>query len=118
MTAMPAVRQNRAATYPDRETAQWATQRVVTRNEQVIHRWLDQVVRAHLGRTADDEEALGGLSPALPADPAVGRRRRRAPAARVRLGTAGRRPVGRYSDAGVRRSEIELMQYRWSVGVG
>lgn len=30
----------RSATYPDRETAQWATQQVVTANEQVIHRWL------------------------------------------------------------------------------
>lgn len=27
------------AIYPDGETAQWATRRVVTENEQVIHRW-------------------------------------------------------------------------------
>lgn len=30
----------RSATYSDRETAQWATQQVVSANEQVIHRWL------------------------------------------------------------------------------
>ncbi|MFD9615982.1 RNase A-like domain-containing protein [Streptomyces virginiae] len=39
---------NRAATYPNRETAQWATQHVVTRNEQVIHRWLAQSTRQRL----------------------------------------------------------------------
>ncbi|MFC8919968.1 RNase A-like domain-containing protein [Streptomyces sp. NPDC057116] len=39
---------NRAATYPDRETAQWATQQVVTRNEQAIHRWLAQGTRSRL----------------------------------------------------------------------
>ncbi|MFD9630503.1 RNase A-like domain-containing protein [Streptomyces violascens] len=39
---------NRAATYPDHETAQWATQQVVTLNEQVIHRWLAQSTRARL----------------------------------------------------------------------
>ncbi|MFI5684463.1 RNase A-like domain-containing protein [Streptomyces sp. NPDC051636] len=38
----------RAATYPDRETAQWATQQVVNRNEQLIHRWLAQSTRARL----------------------------------------------------------------------
>lgn len=38
----------RTATYPDRETAQWATQHVVTRNEQVIHRWLAQSTRRRL----------------------------------------------------------------------
>ncbi|MFE2717732.1 RNase A-like domain-containing protein [Streptomyces mirabilis] len=32
----------RSATYPDRETAQWATQQVVTANEQLVHRWLAQ----------------------------------------------------------------------------
>ncbi len=32
----------RTATYPDRETAQWATQQTVTANEQAIHRWLAQ----------------------------------------------------------------------------
>ncbi|MER5712129.1 RNase A-like domain-containing protein [Streptomyces sp. NPDC002122] len=43
-----AARATRAATYPDRETAQWATQEVVTRNEQVIHRWLAQDTRRRL----------------------------------------------------------------------
>lgn len=38
----------RSATYPDRETAQWCTQQVVTRNEQVIHRWLAQGDRQRL----------------------------------------------------------------------
>ncbi|MCX4576316.1 RNase A-like domain-containing protein [Streptomyces sp. NPDC048448] len=38
----------RAATYPDRETAQWATQQTVNRNEQVIHRWLALSTRARL----------------------------------------------------------------------
>ncbi|SDK74481.1 RNase A-like domain-containing protein [Streptomyces indicus] len=38
----------RSATYPDRETAQWATQQVVTRNEQRIHRWLAQDARPRL----------------------------------------------------------------------
>ncbi|MFD5944629.1 MULTISPECIES: RNase A-like domain-containing protein [Streptomyces] len=39
---------NRSATYPDRETAQWATQQVVTANEQLIHRWLAQGTRPRL----------------------------------------------------------------------
>lgn len=38
----------RAASYPDREMAQWCTQEVVTRNEQVIHRWLAQGTRERL----------------------------------------------------------------------
>ncbi|MGA4842433.1 RNase A-like domain-containing protein [Streptomyces sp. G45] len=38
----------RTATYPDRETAQWATQHVVNRNEQVIHRWLARDTRRRL----------------------------------------------------------------------
>lgn len=38
----------RTATYPDRETAQRATQHVVTRNEQVVHRWLAQSTRQRL----------------------------------------------------------------------
>ncbi|OAR26917.1 hypothetical protein A8W25_01075 [Streptomyces sp. ERV7] len=38
----------RSATYTDRATAQWATQEVVTRNEQVIHRWLAQSARQRL----------------------------------------------------------------------
>ncbi|MFH9741225.1 RNase A-like domain-containing protein [Streptomyces roseolus] len=38
----------RSATYPDRETARWATQQVVNRNEQKIHRWLAQGTRLRL----------------------------------------------------------------------
>lgn len=38
----------RSASYPDRETAHWATQQVVTANEQVIHRWLAQGTRTRL----------------------------------------------------------------------
>ncbi|MGW4991136.1 RNase A-like domain-containing protein [Streptomyces mirabilis] len=38
----------RSATYPDRESAQWATQLVVTANEQLIHRWLAQGTRPRL----------------------------------------------------------------------
>ncbi|MEV5530852.1 RNase A-like domain-containing protein [Streptomyces prunicolor] len=44
MTAHP----TRTATYPDRETAQWATQQTVTANEQLIHRWLAQSTRPRL----------------------------------------------------------------------
>ncbi|WP_329077100.1 RNase A-like domain-containing protein [Streptomyces niveus] len=38
----------RSATYLARETAHWATQQVVTRNEQSIHRWLAQGTRPRL----------------------------------------------------------------------
>ncbi|MFF0262652.1 RNase A-like domain-containing protein [Streptomyces microflavus] len=38
----------RSASYPDRETAQWATQQVVTANEQAFHRWLAQTTRVRL----------------------------------------------------------------------
>ncbi|MET8831065.1 RNase A-like domain-containing protein [Streptomyces sp. NPDC004610] len=38
----------RTSTYPDHATAQWATQQVVTANEQVIHRWLAQSTRSRL----------------------------------------------------------------------
>ncbi|MEE1794878.1 hypothetical protein PUR28_29575 [Streptomyces sp. BE308] len=38
----------RAATYADRETAQWATQQVVNLNEQVIHHWLARSGRQRL----------------------------------------------------------------------
>ncbi|MER6316628.1 RNase A-like domain-containing protein [Streptomyces sp. NPDC001581] len=38
----------RTATYPDRETAQWATQEVITCNEQAIHRWLAQGTRLRI----------------------------------------------------------------------
>ncbi|MFE3860937.1 RNase A-like domain-containing protein [Streptomyces goshikiensis] len=52
----------RSATYPDRETAQWATQQVVTANQQVIHRWLARGTRARLTLEAawpTREEAVG-----------------------------------------------------------
>ncbi|MFI5816363.1 RNase A-like domain-containing protein [Streptomyces sp. NPDC051643] len=45
---MTAPNANRSATYPDRETAQWATQQVVTANAQLIHRWLAQATRPRL----------------------------------------------------------------------
>lgn len=38
----------RAAAYPDRETAQWATQQVVNLNEQLIHHWLARPGRRRL----------------------------------------------------------------------
>lgn len=38
----------RSASYPDRETAQWATQQVVTANEQAVHRWLARNTRVRL----------------------------------------------------------------------
>ncbi|WUQ57362.1 hypothetical protein OG340_40995 [Streptomyces virginiae] len=38
----------RTATYPDRETTQWATQEVITRNEQAIHRRLAQGTRLRI----------------------------------------------------------------------
>ncbi|MEU8546677.1 RNase A-like domain-containing protein [Streptomyces roseoverticillatus] len=52
----------RAATYPDRETAQWCTQQVVTRNEQAIHQWLAQGTRQRLAVEAawpSREEPVG-----------------------------------------------------------
>ncbi|MFD7258107.1 RNase A-like domain-containing protein [Streptomyces sp. NPDC059874] len=42
----------RTATYPDRETAQWATQEVINRNEQAIHRWLAQGTRPRIALEA------------------------------------------------------------------
>ncbi|MEU6163151.1 RNase A-like domain-containing protein [Streptomyces tanashiensis] len=52
MTTPPAAhasaRADRAATFPDRVTAQWATQQVISLNEQVIHRWLAQFARQPL----------------------------------------------------------------------
>lgn len=67
----------RSATYPDRETAQWATQQVVTANEQAIHRWLAQGTRARLaveaawpsreepvGRVQLEAQLLAGRGPA------------------------------------------------------
>jgi hypothetical protein len=38
----------RAASYPDRETAQWCTQQVVSLNDQKIRRWLAQGSRDRL----------------------------------------------------------------------
>jgi hypothetical protein len=52
----------RTSSYPDRETAQWCTQEVVTRNEQRIHRWLAQGTRQRLVLEAawpSREEAVG-----------------------------------------------------------
>ncbi|MER7520374.1 RNase A-like domain-containing protein [Streptomyces sp. NPDC126499] len=43
-----AARADRASTFPDRATAQWATQQVIALNEQVIHRWLAQSTRERL----------------------------------------------------------------------
>ncbi|MCX4742042.1 RNase A-like domain-containing protein [Streptomyces antibioticus] len=67
----------RSASYPDRETAQWGTQQVVTANEQVIHRWLAQGTRARLtieaawpsrkepvGRVQLEGDLLAGRGPA------------------------------------------------------
>ncbi|MET9063070.1 RNase A-like domain-containing protein [Streptomyces antibioticus] len=52
LSAVPPTLENplrtRTATYPDRATAQWATQHVVTRNEQVVHRWLAESTRRRL----------------------------------------------------------------------
>ncbi|MGN9791804.1 RNase A-like domain-containing protein [Streptomyces sp. OZ13] len=66
----------RSASYSDRETAQWATQQVVTANEQVIHRWLAQGTRPRLtieaawpsrkepvGRVQLEGDLLAGLGP-------------------------------------------------------
>ncbi|MEV2246515.1 RNase A-like domain-containing protein [Streptomyces sp. NPDC049970] len=66
----------RSASYPDRETAQWATQQVVTANEQAVHRWLAQNTRARLtveaawpsrgepvGRVQLEGELLAGRGP-------------------------------------------------------
>ncbi|MFI1977845.1 RNase A-like domain-containing protein [Streptomyces wedmorensis] len=38
----------RSASCPDRETAQWATQAMVTQNGQAVHRWLAQSTRRRL----------------------------------------------------------------------
>ncbi|MFE6130197.1 RNase A-like domain-containing protein [Streptomyces sp. NPDC056437] len=38
----------RSSTFPDRATAQWCTQQVVTRNEQAVHHWLAQGTRQRL----------------------------------------------------------------------
>jgi hypothetical protein len=52
----------RTSTYPDRETAQWCTQQVITGNEQLIHRWLAQGTRQRLALEAawpSREQAVG-----------------------------------------------------------
>ncbi|MER8235593.1 RNase A-like domain-containing protein [Streptomyces sp. NPDC101490] len=41
-------RADRAATFPDRATARWATQQAIELNEQLIHRWLAQSTRRRL----------------------------------------------------------------------
>lgn len=64
----------RSASYPDRETAQWATQQVVNANEQAVHRWLAQNSRrmartwtASQGRAlTSGPEAKGRSEPPLP----------------------------------------------------
>lgn len=86
---------NRAATYLDRETAQWATQQVVTRNEQVIHRWLAQSTRARLTIEAawpSREEAVGRVL--LQAMMLAGRGAVEVRAARVVLRRSGSSPQG------------------------
>ncbi|GHF57656.1 hypothetical protein GCM10010218_43830 [Streptomyces mashuensis] len=85
----------RAATYPDRETAQWCTQQVVTRNEQVIHRWLAQGTRARLTIEASwpsREEPVGRVL--LQAMMLAGREPVDVRAARVVLKRAPERPHG------------------------
>lgn len=70
----------RSASYPDRETAQWVTQQVVTANEQAIHCWLAQNTRARLtveaawpsreepvGRVQLEAELLAGRVPSTSA---------------------------------------------------
>ncbi|MEV6147499.1 hypothetical protein GTY51_04035 [Streptomyces sp. SID4936] len=52
----------RSASCPDRETAQWATQQVVTVDKQAVHRWLAQNTRVRLTREAawpSPEEPVG-----------------------------------------------------------
>lgn len=55
----------RSSTYPDRETAQWCTQQVVTRNEQLIHRWLAQGTRQRLTIEAAWPSRTGGVGRVL-----------------------------------------------------
>nr|WP_265749604.1 RNase A-like domain-containing protein [Actinacidiphila bryophytorum] len=61
-TRQAADMRTRSSTYPDRETAQWCTQQVITGNEQAIHRWLAQGTRQRLTVEAawpSREEAVG-----------------------------------------------------------
>ncbi|MBT2457246.1 RNase A-like domain-containing protein [Streptomyces sp. ISL-86] len=85
----------RSATYPDRETAQWATQQVVTANEQVIHRWLAQGTRARLTLEAawpSREEPVGRVQ--LEAMLLAGRKPVEVRAARVVLRREPASPYG------------------------
>lgn len=85
----------RSASYPDRETAHWATQQVVTANEQVIHRWLAQGTRARLTIEAawpSREEPVGRVQ--LEGDLLAGRGPVDVRAARVVLRREPSRPHG------------------------
>ncbi|MEU6522996.1 RNase A-like domain-containing protein [Streptomyces sp. NPDC046924] len=85
----------RSASYPDRETAHWATQQVVTANEQVIHRWLAQGTRARLTIEAawpSREEPVGRVQ--LQGDLLAGRGPVDVRAARVVLRREPSRPHG------------------------
>lgn len=85
----------RSASYPDRETAHWATQQVVTANEQVIHRWLAQGTRARLTIEAawpSREEPVGRVQ--LEGDLLAGRGPVDVRAARVVLRREASRPHG------------------------
>ncbi|MGP9019137.1 RNase A-like domain-containing protein [Streptomyces sp. BR1] len=86
---------NRSATYPDRATAQWATQHVVTHNEQVIHRWLGQSTRERLAVEAawpSREEPVGRVL--LQAMMLAGRGAVEVRAARVVLKRSDASPLG------------------------
>ncbi|MGV9313099.1 RNase A-like domain-containing protein [Streptomyces sp. NPDC003691] len=64
----------RSASYPDRETAYWAVQQVVTANEQAIHRWLARGTRVRLtieGAWPSREQPVGRVQ--LEADLLAGR---------------------------------------------
>ncbi|MFD9291161.1 RNase A-like domain-containing protein [Streptomyces sp. NPDC060030] len=85
----------RSASYPDRETAQWATQQVVTANEQAVHRWLAQNTRARLTVEAawpSREEPVGRVQ--LEGDLLAGRGPVDVRAARVVLRREPSSPLG------------------------
>jgi hypothetical protein len=85
----------RSATYPDRATAQWCTQQVVTRNEQVVHRWLAQKTRQRLTIEAvwpSRDEPVGRVL--LQAMMLAGREPVDARAARVTLRRDASSPLG------------------------
>ncbi|MFF3954173.1 hypothetical protein ACFYY1_13275 [Streptomyces sp. NPDC001890] len=85
----------RSATCPDRETAQWATQQVVTGNEQKIRRRLALGTRARL--------AIEAARPSRVAP--VGRVLLQAMCARSRP-DAEARPFERCARAGAARSDV------------